>query len=115
MSKEKLDIKILAKKMELLDIRVKELEEMNIKQFIHRLESLENDQYMMKDVFTVPEACKFLELSQSQLYKLTSKLKIPHYKPRGKIVYFDKKELLEWVKRNHRQEIQYADEPEEET
>ena len=40
MSKEKLDIKILAKKMELLDIRVKELEEMNIKQFIHRLESL---------------------------------------------------------------------------
>ena len=33
MSKEKLDIKILAKKMELLDIRVKELEEMNIKQF----------------------------------------------------------------------------------
>ena len=73
MSKEKLDIKILAKKMELLDIRVKELEEMNIKQFIHRLESLENDQYMMKDVFTVPEACKFLELSQSQLYKLTSK------------------------------------------
>ena len=86
-----------------------------IKQFIHRLESLENDQYMMKDVFTVPEACKFLELSQSQLYKLTSKLKIPHYKPRGKIVYFDKKELLEWVKRNHQQEIQYADEPEEET
>ena len=68
MSKEKLDIKILAKKMELLDIRVKELEEMNIKQFIHRLESLENDQYMMKDVFTVPEACKFPELSQSQLY-----------------------------------------------
>ena len=60
MSKEKLDIKILAKKMELLDIRVKELEEMNIKQFIHRLESLENDQYMMKDVLPFLKHVSFL-------------------------------------------------------
>ncbi len=114
MSQNKLDIKIVAKKLDLLEMRVKELEGMNIKHIIDRLDKMEDDFYMLKDVFTFPEACKYLDMSPSQLYKLTYKLKIPHYKPNGKKVYFDKVELIKWMKRNPQKEIM-IDESENET
>lgn len=101
MGKEKIDIKVLGKKLELLEMRVKELEDLNIRLLIKRIEKVESDQYMLKDTFTSQEACMYLDISPSQLYKLTSKLQIPHYKPRGKMVYFDKKELITWMKQNH--------------
>ena len=49
---------------------------------------------------TLVEAAKFLDLSQSHLYKLTSERKIPHFKPNGKKIYFDEYELVQWLKRN---------------
>ncbi len=100
-----IDMKVLAKKLDLLEMRIKELEDVNMKLLIKRLEKVECDQYVQKDVFTTEEACQFLDISPSQLYKLTSKQKIPHYKPRGKMVYFDKKELVKWLKRNHKNEV----------
>jgi excisionase family DNA binding protein len=48
---------------------------------------------------TLVEAAKFLDLSQSHLYKLTSERKIPHFKPNGKKIYFDEYELVQWLKR----------------
>lgn len=53
-----------------------------------------------KEVLTLEEAADFLGLSKSQLYKLTRTSAIPHYKPNGKYIYFDRAELVEWVKRN---------------
>ena len=100
-----IDMKVLAKKLDLLEMRIKELEDVNMKLLIKRLEKVECDQYVQKDVFTTEEACLFLDISPSQLYKLTSKQKIPHYKPRGKMVYVDKKELVKWLKRNHKNEV----------
>ena len=100
-----IDMKVLAKKLDLLEMRIKDLEDVNMKLLIKRLEKVECDQYVQKDVFTTEEACLFLDISPSQLYKLTSKQKIPHYKPRGKMVYFDKKELVKWLKRNHKNEV----------
>ena len=49
---------------------------------------------------TLVEAAKFLDLSPSHLYKLTSERKIPHFKPNGKKIYFDEDELVQWLKRN---------------
>ena len=48
---------------------------------------------------TLVEAAKFLDLSPSHLYKLTSERKIPHFKPNGKKIYFDEDELVQWLKR----------------
>ena len=48
---------------------------------------------------TLIEAAKFLDLSRSHLYKLTSERKIPHFKPNGKKIYFDESELVQWLKR----------------
>ena len=112
MDKENKQIKVLEKKLELLEMRVKELEDMNIKVLIKRIEKVEGDQYLKKDIFTAEEACKFLDLSQSLLYKLTSKQKIPHYKPRGKMVYFDRKELVKWIKKRNKKVVDIVNETE---
>ena len=49
---------------------------------------------------TFDEAARYLDVSKSHLYKLTSANKIPHYKPQGKRVYFSKSELDAWLMRN---------------
>ncbi|GMU86660.1 MAG: hypothetical protein AMXMBFR48_19020 [Ignavibacteriales bacterium] len=45
------------------------------------------------------EAAEFLNISKSALYKLTWKNRIPYYKPGGKLIYFRREELAEWVKK----------------
>ena len=52
-------------------------------------------------VFTFSEACMYIGVSESMLYKLTANKEIPHYKPRGKMIYFAKEELDEWLLQNH--------------
>jgi predicted DNA-binding transcriptional regulator AlpA len=47
---------------------------------------------------TLVEAVKFLDLSRSHLYKLTSERIIPHFKLNVKKIYFDKSELVLWLK-----------------
>jgi len=53
-----------------------------------------------KDVLNLREAAKYLNVSCSHLYKLTSAKEIPHFKPRGKQVFFERKELDRWLLQN---------------
>lgn len=46
---------------------------------------------------TFKEACAYLGYAPSYLYKLTYKNIVPHYKPTGKIIFFSKSELDEWI------------------
>lgn len=55
---------------------------------------------LQKNVLTFDEACIFSGLSKSYLYKLTSAQKIPHYKPSGKLIYFNREELEAWLLQN---------------
>ncbi len=43
------------------------------------------------------KACTYLGYKPSYLYKLTSTGKIPHHKPSGKVLFFSKNELDEWI------------------
>ena len=65
-----------------------------------RIEELENLMYLSKNVLSFEEASRFLNLSKSYLYKLTSAGVIPHYKPQGKMIYFEKTALEEWLRQN---------------
>ena len=75
-----------------------------MEQILKRLEIIEkhvlNQNIILKKVLNFNEACTYLELSQSHLYKLTSAGTIPHYKPNGKKLYFDREELDQWLLRN---------------
>ena len=65
-----------------------------------RIEELENLIYLSKNVLSFEEASRFLNLSKSYLYKLTLAGVIPHYKPQGKMIYFEKTALEEWLRQN---------------
>ncbi len=68
------------------------------------LEKLTNIENLLKGQtkkpLTFDEAARYLDVSKSHLYKLTSANKIPHYKPQGKRVYFTTAELDTWLLRN---------------
>ena len=53
-----------------------------------------------KSVLTLDEACRFMGVSRSYLYKLTMQQKIPYSKPLGKMCYFNRVELEQWLLRN---------------
>ena len=62
------------------------------------------------------EACTYLGFAPSYLYKLTYRKVIPHYKPTGKMLFFSKCELDEWIfeKRDERSKKKEDEESEEE-
>lgn len=63
---------------------------------------LEQIQEMLKEnekPLTFEEARAFLQISKSSLYKLVHRKEIDYFKPSGGKLYFDKKVLLEYMRR----------------
>lgn len=50
-----------------------------------------------KEVLTLNELVTYTGLSKSYIYKLTHKRLIPHYKPTGKLLFFNLIEIKEWL------------------
>lgn len=61
-----------------------------MEQRLNRIEELLTGQ---KNVLTFDEACTFTGISRTYMYKLTCGCRIPHYKPNGKNIYFNRTEL----------------------
>ena len=59
-----------------------------------------NTIFCTKEVLTSDEAARYMGVSKSYLYKLTMNKQIPHYKPLGKICYFNRQELEQWLQSN---------------
>lgn len=73
---------------------------------LERLDRLEKLLMGQKEVLTFDEACDYTGISRSYLYKLTSSGKIPHSKPNGKMLFFEKKKLVAWLLQNNRKSKQ---------
>ena len=56
--------------------------------------------FYKKEVLTSDEAAKYMGISKSYLYKLTMRQQIPHFKPMGKMCYFNRTELEQWLQNN---------------
>lgn len=56
--------------------------------------------FATKEVLTSEETANYLGISKSYLYKLTMRREIPHYKPMGKMCYFNRREVEEWLQSN---------------
>jgi len=50
-----------------------------------------------KEMLTQEEAAVYIGISRDHLYKLMCARQVPHYKPRGKMTYFRKSELNDWM------------------
>ena len=80
-------------------------------EFIARLDRIERAAIAQKNVLTFDEACNYTGISKSFMYKLTSLGKIPHFKPNGKMIYFNRVEVEAWLQKNP---IKTADEIQQE-
>lgn len=71
-----------------------------VEKLFERIGMLEENIYTTKNNFNFKEACMYLGISESLMYKLTCTLEIPHYKLRGRLLYFAKDELDNWLHKN---------------
>jgi len=69
---------------------------------LERLDRLEKLLVGNKEVLTFDEASDYTGISRSYLYKLTASGRIPHSKPNGKMLFFEKSKLVEWLLQNKR-------------
>ncbi|WP_142784657.1 helix-turn-helix domain-containing protein [Changchengzhania lutea] len=69
---------------------------------LERLDRLEKLLIGSKEVLTFDEACDYTGISRSYLYKLTASGRIPHSKPNGKMLFFEKAKLVDWLLQNKR-------------
>lgn len=75
------------------------MSELNIlKEQLNRIETY--TLLVAKNVLSFADVVLLTGLSKSHLYKLTCSHQIPHYKPTGKQIYFDRSEVEEWMKQN---------------
>ena len=63
-------------------------------------EDLEKYYIGAKKCLTLQEAANYLGLQRSVLYKMTSDKTIRFFKPNGKMIYFEKDVLDDWVRQN---------------
>ncbi|WP_373519852.1 helix-turn-helix transcriptional regulator [Pricia sp.] len=69
---------------------------------LERLDRLEKLVIANKEVLTFEETCDYTGISRSYLYKLTASGNIPHSKPNGKMIFFEKRKLNNWLLQNRR-------------
>lgn len=78
-------------------VEVKAVKKNNIDIDLHQLS--------FKNNLTIKEVSALTNLKTSYIYKLTSTQQIPHYKPNGKIIFFNRVEIEEWMQKNKRKSI----------
>jgi excisionase family DNA binding protein len=72
-------------------------------------QKIDEQALLQKSVLNFNEACRYLEISPSHLYKLTSTRQIPHFCPQGKKLYFNRQELEDWLQRNRQSTTEEID------
>ena len=72
---------------------------------LERLDRLEKLLMANKEVLTFEETCDYTGISRSYLYKLTAAGTVPHSKPNGKLIFFERKKIEDWLLRNERRPI----------
>ena len=54
---------------------------------------------MTNELLTTAQAAEYLGIKKSYLHKMMMRKEIPFYKPNGKLCFFDKLELDQWLRR----------------
>ena len=72
-------------------------------------QKLDEQNLLKKEVLNFSEACQYLDISESHLYKLTSRKQVPHFCPQGKKLYFNRLELDQWLQTNRKNTVEEVD------
>ena len=78
-----------------------------MEEILAKLEVIERNTLLAaKNVLTIGDVSLLTGLSKAYIYKLTSQRRIPFSKPDGKQIYFDRKEIEDWLRRNRIQTVE---------
>lgn len=81
-----------------------------MKELLERLEAIERNTLLAaKTVLTRRDVALLTGMTTATIYRLTTEHRIPHYKPNGRLLYFDRKEIEDWMKQNRIGTIQEAE------
>lgn len=72
---------------------------MNTDLVIAKLDQLQQNLMLQKEIFTAEEVAAYTGLKVRYIHNLVGQRAIPHYKPRGKMLYFKKQEIMDWLLR----------------
>ena len=86
-----------------------------IEELQKRMDAVEDILDNAKEVLSVEEAACFMDIARSSLYKMTSDRSIPFYRPNGKMIYFEKADILEWIRKNRVMSVMYDEDKEQKT
>ncbi len=53
-----------------------------------------------KEVFSLQEFCRYADMSEDHVYKLTSERRIKFSRPGGKKIYIDRQDAIAYLKQN---------------
>lgn len=70
---------------------------MDINSISEQLQEIKQMLKQSKKVLNLNEVAEYIGYSKSHIYKLTSTNQIPHYKPNGKGLFFNKEEIDSWL------------------
>lgn len=56
--------------------------------------------HFQKEMFNVKDLMAYTGFSDSTIHKLSSKKLIPHHKPTNGALFFDRLEIVEWIKKH---------------
>ncbi|SER04773.1 MULTISPECIES: hypothetical protein [Epilithonimonas] len=71
-----------------------------LNQLLQEVSELKERLYLSKKVFNVKDFSFYSGFKESHIYKLTSKDEIDYSKPNGKMVFFDKEKIDEYLLKN---------------
>lgn len=96
------------------NVRKDSLPQRQIEELQKRLDAVEDILDNTKEVLSVEEAARFMNIARSSLYKMTSDKSIPFYRPNGKMIYFEKADILKWIRKNRVMPVMYDEDKEQE-
>lgn len=70
---------------------------MDLNTVMRKLEDIERNVIGLKAILNVGELSQYKGFSKSHIYKLVHMSKIPYSKPNGKMLFFERKKIDEWI------------------
>ena len=67
---------------------------------LHKLNRIEKHIFSLKPILNVEELAEYTGFKKSYIYKLVHSNSLPFSKPNGKILFFDKSKIDEWLLSN---------------
>lgn len=82
----------------------------NMKAIFQKLEMIQKQIQNQNKILKIDDVVKLTGWSKSHVYKLTASNRIPHYKPYGKTIYFNREEIESFILSNRINTIEEIEE-----